>query len=106
MLRLILKAFEVEIKVENTNSDSKTSIHNDEITTDQKATIVRNEPEESLVFATVYTVSFENSPISSASQADLKSLEGLIFQSTPHEGNLNMKNILLTNQEMKKSDTP
>ena len=63
-----------------TQSDEITLVQNDETNdkvSDQNASLVKNEPEESLVFG---VVSFNNSPNSSLLQADSKSLEGLIFR--------------------------
>ena len=62
-------------------------MHNDysENKMDEKNTLVKNEPEESLVFG---VVSFNNSPNSSLSKSDLKSLEGLIFRQNHMKENI------------------
>ena len=62
-------------------------INSDTIKLEQldKTLLVKKEPEEAIVFA---GVSFGNSPNSSFSQSDLKSLEGLIFRQNHMKENI------------------
>ena len=77
-----------EVNEVETQSDEITIVQNAEThekVSDQNAILVKNEPEESLVFG---VVSFDNSPNSSLLQADLKSLEGLIFRQNHMKENI------------------